>query len=212
MVRGIKDPRFERFDVGSSRASLGAVNLVTRDQDGELMWPLLGSPRNGDYQDVASQKERFTRLMTEHGSALRRLVATYVPPADQDDLAQEVALAVWNALETFRGDCSERTFVFRIAHNRGLTYLARRRVRGAELTEMPDGARNPEAQASDREEVGPLFAAIRMLSVPLRQVLTLSLENMTHAEIATCLGITPENVAVRLGRARAALRARMEES
>lgn len=160
---------------------------------------------------MTSHEERFTRVMTEHGPALRRVVATYVPPADQDDLAQEVALAVWNALEAFRGECSERTFVFRIAHNRGLTYVARRRLRGGELPEIPDGRPSPEAHASDREEVGRLFAAIRALSVPFRQVLTLALENMTHAEIATCLGITPENVAVRLGRARAALRARMEE-
>ena len=63
-----------------------------------------------------------------------------------------------------------------------------------------------------REEVERLFAAIRGLPVPQRQVLTLALEGMTHAEIGVCLEITPDNAAVRLSRARATLRERMRES
>jgi RNA polymerase sigma-70 factor (ECF subfamily) len=33
-------------------------------------------------------------------------------------------MALWNALPSFRGDCPERTFVFRVAHNRALTHVA----------------------------------------------------------------------------------------
>jgi RNA polymerase sigma-70 factor (ECF subfamily) len=39
----------------------------------------------------------------------------------------------------------------------------------------------------------------------MRQVVVLSLEGLTHAEIADIVGITENNVAVRLTRARAAL-------
>lgn len=164
-----------------------------------------------------SQREaRFTEIMRAHGPALGRVVASYARPADQDDLAQDVAFALWQALDRFRGECSERTFAFRIAHNRGLSYLARRRAArlaegGDEPPEVADHAPGPEARAADRQDVGRLFAAIRALPVPLRQVLTLALEDMPHAEIAACLGISVENVAVRLSRARAALRARMEQ-
>ncbi len=149
-------------------------------------------------------------MVLDHGHSLGRVVASYARPADQDDLAQEVAVAIWNALPSFRGECSDRTFVLRVAHNRGLTHLARRRVGGAELPEVVDGAPSPETHAARRQEVDRLFAAIRTLSVPQRQVLTLALEDMTHAEIGLCLGITAGNVAVRLNRARAALRERME--
>jgi RNA polymerase sigma-70 factor (ECF subfamily) len=160
---------------------------------------------------VIKQGERFAHLMKECGPGLCRVVASYARHADQDDLAQEVALAVWNALPSFRGECSERTFAFRIAHNRGLTYLARRRVADQELPELVDGAPGPEARAEGRQQVERLFAAIRALPVPFRQVLTLALEGMSHSEVGVCLGITPENAAVRLSRAREALRARMEE-
>ncbi|MFY9824915.1 MAG: transglutaminase domain-containing protein, partial [Thermoanaerobaculia bacterium] len=39
----------------------------------------------------------------------------------------ELGIALWQSLPRFRGDSTERTFVFRIAHNRGLTHRSRRR-------------------------------------------------------------------------------------
>jgi RNA polymerase sigma factor (sigma-70 family) len=160
---------------------------------------------------VERSKTRFERILREHGPGLGRVVASYARPANQDDLAQEVSIAIWNALGGFRGECSERTFVFRIAHNRGLSHLARRRTHDEPASQVLDGAPDPEVRAGDREEMARLFTAIRGLPVPQRQVLTLSLEGMTHAEIGSCVGITAEHVAVRLSRARAALRKRMEE-
>ncbi len=161
---------------------------------------------------MRSDDQRFADLMREFGPPLGRVVASYARPADQDDLAQEISVALWNALPSFRGECSLRTFVYRVAHNRGLNHLARRRASGGELPEVVDLSPSPEAQASGREEVARLFAAIRTLSIPQRQVLTLALEDVPHAEIAACLGLSVGNVAVRLNRARAALRERLEAS
>jgi RNA polymerase sigma-70 factor (ECF subfamily) len=55
------------------------------------------------------------------------------------------------------------------------------------------------------------LAHVRTLPLGQRQVLTLALEGLSHAEIAEVVGITPQNVAVRLGRARDALRRSMEQ-
>ena len=73
--------------------------------------------------------QRFDELLLAYGPSLARLAASYARGASEhDDLFQEIALAIWRALPSFRGDCSERTFVFRIAHNRGISCLARRVV------------------------------------------------------------------------------------
>ena len=56
-----------------------------------------------------------------------------------------------------------------------------------------------------------MLAAIRALPVNYRQVITLALEDMTPVEIAAVLGVTENNVAVRLNRARKALRIILEE-
>ena len=152
--------------------------------------------------------------MAEHSAGLRRIVRSYARPADEDDLAQDVALAIWKALPSFRGDASLRSFVFRIAHFRGVTHLGRRLAR-AESDEPDENASidrgpTPEQRAAEREDVRRLYVALRELSVPQRQVITLALEGMNHKEIGECLGTTTENVAVRLNRAREALRTFME--
>jgi RNA polymerase sigma-70 factor (ECF subfamily) len=50
------------------------------------------------------------------------------------------------------------------------------------------------------------MSAIQSLPVTHRQMIVLMLEGLTHAEIADVTGITENNVAVRLTRARKALK------
>ena len=51
-----------------------------------------------------------------------------------------------------------------------------------------------------------LAAAIRRLPLPYRQVMTLLLEDLSHAQIAEALGLSRTNVAVRVSRAKALLK------
>jgi RNA polymerase sigma-70 factor (ECF subfamily) len=50
------------------------------------------------------------------------------------------------------------------------------------------------------------MTAIQSLAVVHRQMIVLMLEGLSHAEIAEVVGITENNVAVRLNRARKALK------
>lgn len=154
--------------------------------------------------------DRCVRLLHEHDRALRRLAASYErDPSRQQDLLQEIWLAVWQALPRFRGDCSERTFVFRIAHNRAVSHVdhwQRRRTDSLDeasplMTSQPD----PEHALSTEQRRERLQAAVQSLPMGLRQVVVLTLEGLSHAEVADVAGITENNVAVRLTRARAAL-------
>ena len=159
-------------------------------------------------------EHQFDRLLTENKFALVRLAGGYTNSAsDRDDLLQNIALSIWQALPGFRGECSERTFVFRIAHNRAITYLARNRSRFAVVEddlELPDTGLNPEAALVREEQEGRLAGAVRALPIPYRQVVLLMLEDMEYNEIALILGISESNVGVRLSRARQMLRKIME--
>jgi RNA polymerase sigma factor (sigma-70 family) len=153
---------------------------------------------------------RFERILSQHGAALGRLAATYAAdPESQDDLLQEILLAVWTALPGFRGDCSERTFVFRIGHNRGITHRSRRRVHLPmdAAGELPDPRADPERELRASLAQDRLLAAVRQLPAVLRETVSLHLEGLSHTEIAEVLGIRENNVAVRLNRGRSALRA-----
>jgi RNA polymerase sigma factor (sigma-70 family) len=99
--------------------------------------------------------------------------------------------------------------VFRIAHNRGMSHLARHRLPMADLdedVEPPDVRPNPEQALSSEQQGRRLFEAVERLSLGYRQVVTLALEGMTYSEIAEVLGITESNVGARFTRAREMLR------
>ncbi len=158
----------------------------------------------------------FTEWMSAHGPGLRRAAASYAhTAAEQDDLAQQIALALWQALPSFRGECSARTFVFRVAHNQGLHFATRERLRrphpesDARVEALADQGLDPEARLDAHRRRERMFEALRAMALPHRQVLTLALEGLAHDEIAAVLGITVNNVGVRLSRAREALRAQM---
>lgn len=153
--------------------------------------------------------QRFERIVREHGAALARLAAAYAPDGgDRDDLSQEILVALWRALPRFRGESSERTFVFRVAHNRGITYRSRRRRHPplAKAEEVPDAGPDPAALLDRSRRHQRLVDAVGKLPEPQRQAVMLHLEGMTHREIAGVQGTTDDNIAVRLARARKALR------
>jgi RNA polymerase sigma-70 factor (ECF subfamily) len=150
---------------------------------------------------------RFDRIVRAHGPALRRLSVTYGrSPADADDLFQEICFAIWRALPSFREECSERTFAFRIGHNRGLTFRARQRRHEPIEDSIPDRRPGPDTLTTRAIARDRLVAAVRLLPEGQRQVVSLSLEGLNHADIGEVLGITENNVAVRLNRARQRLR------
>jgi RNA polymerase sigma-70 factor (ECF subfamily) len=152
----------------------------------------------------------FDAVMGSYGAALRRVAASYeADPALREDLFQEISLAIWRALSKFRGEASMRTFVFRIAHNRGLSH-GWKEGRAPELLEEPerliDDAPSPESEATQSQRRARLVAAIHRLPIGMRQVITLRLEGLSHREIAEVTGLTENNVMVRASRARARLK------
>jgi len=165
-----------------------------------------------------NREERFDRILREHGPALSRLAFGYEKVASaREELTQEIALAIWQALPHFRGECSERTFVYRIAHNRGLTHVYKRQPPHQPLHDLPgplepvDPRPHPEQQVAASRQKDRLRAAVHSLPPAYRQAVMLMLEDLSHAEIAEVLGITENNVGVRLNRARKALKEALEE-
>lgn len=184
------DPRAES---GATRSG-GAVARRVTDQTSSL-GPSAESP--------------FDRVVRLHGAALSRVAWGYVEiDADHDDLMQDIFVAIWRALPRFRGQASERTFVFRIAHNRGCTFLARRPRENDTLTEetpVIDPRPGPDDEIDRRQRWTRLVAAVRTLPAPHRQAVMLRLEGFSVAEIAELQDVSENNVSVRLTRARTRL-------
>ncbi len=102
--------------------------------------------------------------------------------------------------------------MYRIAHNRGLSHLWKRRPPHQPLDEIDESDQpidprpHPEEQVAQTDQRMRLISAIQSLPVTHRQMIVLMLEGLSHAQMAEVLGITENNVAVRLNRARKMLK------
>src|SRR5947207_202946 len=89
-----------------------------RERDGTFLW--------GDYLSRVGNADRrrtFEVLLRTYLPALRRLARAYArEAAEQEDLLQEIAMGLWTALPHFRGDASERTWLYRVAHNTAISF------------------------------------------------------------------------------------------
>ncbi|MES1262842.1 MAG: sigma-70 family RNA polymerase sigma factor [Peristeroidobacter soli] len=146
----------------------------------------------------------------------RRLATSHeANPEIARDLAQDILVAVWRAWPSFRHQCSERTYVARIAQYRIATHIGRA-VREPQLTPLSEdlvaGEPTPEDQVIRSDEREFLTAHVRQLPIGLREVAILLLEGFSPAEIADTLGLTPNAVSIRGLRAREQLRASLENA
>lgn len=156
----------------------------------------------------------LARILRDYAGFAQRLAGGHeANPEVARDLAQDILVAVWRAWPAFRGQCSERTYVARIAQHRIATHVGRAvRVpaHGPLSDELVAAGPGPEELAIRHDERERLNVAVRGLPLALREVAVLMLEGFTPAEIAATLGISPNAVAIRGTRARDALRIVLE--
>lgn len=162
-----------------------------------------------------SEKLRYEELLQQYLQPLRRLAWSYARDGSEgDDLLQEITMALWSALPRFRGDSSERTWVYRVAHNTGISFITSKRRRASRESPIsphiePASGSNPEGEAIDRQQTERLWSAIRELPLADRQIIGLHLEGLSAAAIEEVTGISAGNVATRLTRVRQRLVARL---
>ena len=168
--------------------------------------------RNGD-------KEAFRRLVQSCQDRLYGLVFSMVSNREQaEDLIQEIFVKAYFALESFEGQSSFYTWLYRIASNHCLDYLRRHRPiqisldrplsEDSEMTfedtlEAPPSDQ-PEAPLEAPSEAAALLAR---LEPEQRLILTLrELEGYSYEELGEMLKCPVNTVKSRLNRAREALK------
>ena len=84
------------------------------------------------FKEPASKEQAFTSIIKKYQEKLywhiRRMVITH---DDADDVLQNTFIKVWKGLENFREDSQLFTWLYRIATNESLTYLAQQKKRNS---------------------------------------------------------------------------------
>jgi RNA polymerase sigma-70 factor (ECF subfamily) len=174
----------------------------------------------------SDRPELFHELVSRHEVAIfRGAMAILRNAADAEDVTQETFLRAFRHLDQFRGDAKFRTWLLQIAVNVARSRLKSVQREQCESLEVVDAsgnaahgwpdscdAKTPEDEYSWKELSGFVRRILDGMHPIYRSVLYLrDVENLSTGTTAVALGLTPENVRTRLRRARAHLRARMQQ-
>ena len=164
-----------------------------------------------DMGPSCNPEEVFNRLVFEYQEKLLHMCAMYLKDdAAAEDAVQETFLKAYRALPRFRGECSEKTWLMRIAMNvcRDMTRTAWFRHTDRRVTpdELPQRA---ESEKGDENEA--LAQAILQLPRKYKDALLLYYyQDMNQDEVAQALNIAASTVSKRLKQAREKLRVILE--
>jgi RNA polymerase sigma-70 factor (ECF subfamily) len=163
----------------------------------------------------------FAELVERNQGPIYRLLLRMLrSPAEAEDVAQDVFVSAFKALDNFRGDSALSTWLYRIAQNHGknrIKYLARR-SRDTARAPIPRDEGTPGNSAHGPEDAQPdstalaheaerhIDQALRMLEDEQRELLALrDVEHLSYDEIVQLTGLPLGTVKSRLHRARLAL-------
>ena len=117
--------------------------------------------------------------------------------AEIDDLFQEILIRLWNGFDNYEGRSTAQTWIYRVALNTAINQdkKERRRIETVPLTVDIDPY---EADDPSTQQIRDLYDRISRLDLIDRSLILLWLEGISYDEIGAIIGITPNNVGVRL--------------
>lgn len=155
-----------------------------------------------------AEERNFISLINEHQGLIHKVCIMYENDRDaRNDLFQEIVLQLWKSFPSFRGEAKITTWMYRIALNTAISGF-RKQTRHIKTEDLQEAHMNiSDAWGDDQEEnFQRLQWAIRQLSEIERAMIMMALEEIPYDEIAETVGITQNNVRVRMNRIREKLR------
>ena len=157
-----------------------------------------------------NRDELFERVASEYTGLISRIALSYEADTSlRHELVQDILLAIWLALLSYRGESSLKAFVASIAQKRAITHVTRR-AREPRQVQLPEDLRShallPDEIAVRNDMKRQVVESIQLLPIPQREAIVLCFEGFSYAEVGEVLGITPNAAMLRCSRAKTALK------
>lgn len=150
-------------------------------------------------------EHEFTALVNEHKSTIYTVCYMFSKNNDEvNDLFQEVLINIWKGICRFEGKSDIRTWIYRIALNTCISINRKSKRRKTIPLDM--NINLYEDTDTNTRQVKMLYDRINRLKPFDRAIILLWLENIPYDEIGDIVGISANNVSVRLTRIREELR------
>ena len=168
-------------------------------------------------QALKGKKSAWLNLVERYEKSIYNYALRMVNnPADAMDLMQDIFIALFRNLQTFRGESPFKGWLFKIAHYRCLEFYRRKRPMQSidDVPEQKDESIGtcPERQLLSKQESSSLIKAMQLLPVKQKLVVEMKFfQQCTFAEIAQQLGVSTNTVKSQLYSALGKLKVKLTE-
>ena len=158
----------------------------------------------------AERTRVFESWIDAHKAILFKVARVYgATHSDREDLFQEIALQVWHSVESYRGDCTASTWIYRVALNTALAWRRKERrhshgrqdIDAATALLIAPSARDPRLEW--------IYERIAELDEGNRALALLMLDGFSYREMSQILGLGESNIGMKINRIKATLAAKL---
>ncbi|MDE6835922.1 MAG: sigma-70 family RNA polymerase sigma factor [Muribaculaceae bacterium] len=153
------------------------------------------------FSNSRDKEREFADILRDYGNMISGICFSYADNAeDIKDLRQDILINIWKGLNSFRGDSSLSTWLYRVALNTCVSTIKtkKRKISTSPLEEGYGASEDPDYASN--ESIEWLHYQISTLSPLDKAIITMWLDERSYEEIATVTGISRNNVAVRINR------------
>ena len=175
-------------------------------------------------------RESFAQLMRLHEKQIYNFTYRMLgSEGEAEDLTQDIFIAAFRGIRSFRGEAKFSTWLYRIALNQArnrIKYLSRRNffvrqrrradsgvnTASESIEALPDGAPTPEQWTMTRDLAVQVQECLNHIPLAARQILVLrDIQGFSYDELTEMLSLKSGTVKSRLHRARVAMRECLSE-
>ena len=162
-----------------------------------------------------AKQDVFIGLVNANQSILYKICRMYgATEPDRQDLFQEIVIQLWRSYPTFRGESRFSTWLYRIALNTAISDLRKQRRYGTPVDpgELSIPFQELSSANEKEEQLQQLYAAIERLTEVEKALTMLYLEDKSYLEMEEILGISQNNLRVKMNRIKEKLRKMTKEA
>lgn len=155
---------------------------------------------------MLSEKE-FIKAIQDNQQIIVKVCNLYMDnPADREDLFQEILFNAWKGNKNYKGNSKFSTWLYKVALNTSITFFKKGKRNNSVFSKEVTGFEPPDPTDHLNEQSAAMNKAIIELSEIDKALVMLYLEEYNYQEIADIMGISANNVAVKMNRIKAKLK------
>lgn len=147
-------------------------------------------------------EKEFTALINKYRPLIFKVCNLYCHDDEsRKDLFQEVVLQAWKSYPNFRKDAGISSWLYKIALNTAISNYRRESKKPHKVSLTNATFEIPDLRSTnEKENYTTIHTAIKKLTEIERAIILLYLDEKSYEEISDIIGITVNNVGVRLNR------------